>query len=800
MKIKKLALAAGLASASVLTVASCSGKDPKLAKTYRIATTLSPSNWNELTYQDNNDTQIMSYLSSSFFEYDYKFDSEGNIVKGDFVVKYGAATKLEDVTTKYAKDDKYDIPDSATSAYAYKITLRNDLKWNDGTPIKAEDFVYSMQEQLNPKFLNYRADSFYNGSTVIHNAENYVKQGQDTKASPNTVMKNNKQTLEEFLAANGTKKSYINWGATVEEVYENGAWRKATDADNKVVDTGLTVQQLYDVLQAKVGVELKYGTAFTDAFFKKYAYVDYKYGELSFDQVGIFKGDDDLELVLVLDSPLELLKADGSLSYKAAYNMSGLPLVKRDLFEKNKVEPVSGSTLWTSKYCSSVASTASWGPYKLTEFQAGKSYKLEKNENWYGYSLEENEGLYQTDVIACETITDYETQKLKFLAGELDEVGIDVSIAKDYRNSEQAVYTPSSYVGSLQLQSDADSLKKRESEGIDKEMLLNVKFRKAISLAFDRVAYTQTCTTSSKPGYGIFNSMHYYDVENGKAYRDTDVAKQTLCDIYGIDVTKFDSLDAAAASITGYDLTQAKALVNEAYQEALAAQTISSTDVVKLTVGTSAIDEASQRQFNFIKNTLEEMVKGTALEGRVTAELVDKGTKWAEDFRGGAYDICTGGWSGAAWDPGYFLLAYLSPEYMYSKAWKTDETMMTFTVRNGNLETGADVTETMSLMDWYDCLNGDPEASYDWSAGVIADDIRCELIAALEKQILQVYYTVPLLYNYSSALISYKIEYASRTYNTFMSYGGIKYMTYNYNDGDWAEFVNSQGGSINYTK
>lgn len=33
------------------------------------------------------------------------------------------------------------------------MTLRNDLKWDDGTPIKAADFVYTMMQQLSPKYL-----------------------------------------------------------------------------------------------------------------------------------------------------------------------------------------------------------------------------------------------------------------------------------------------------------------------------------------------------------------------------------------------------------------------------------------------------------------------------------------------------------------------------------------------------------------------------------------------------------------------------------------------------------------------
>ena len=45
---------------------------------YNTTTQTMPSNWNELTYADNNDTQIMSYIGSSFFDYDYKFEGDKN--------------------------------------------------------------------------------------------------------------------------------------------------------------------------------------------------------------------------------------------------------------------------------------------------------------------------------------------------------------------------------------------------------------------------------------------------------------------------------------------------------------------------------------------------------------------------------------------------------------------------------------------------------------------------------------------------------------------------------------------------
>jgi hypothetical protein len=153
-----------------------------------------------------------------------------------------------------------------------------------------------------------------------------------------------------------------------------------------------------------------------------------------------------------------------------------------------------------------------------------------------------------------------------------------------------------------------------------------------------------------------------------------------------------------------------------------------------------------------------------------------------------------GGWSGAAWDPGYFLLAYLSPDYMYSTAWDTSVETMEF-----EIDANKEGKEEFSLIRWYNILNG-MDDEYNWAAGQVEDNVRLTLIAALEKEILSVYYTVPLQNYYSATLISYKWEYASRDYNTFMGYGGLRYMTYNYTDEEWAQFCADNNYSIDYTE
>lgn len=784
-------------------------KDTLNGYTYNIYTDLSPSNWNELTYQNNNDVQIMNYIGSSFFQFNFKYDNNGKIINGEFEVEYAAATKLEDVSTSYV-GEKWGIEEGAKNR-AFKITLREDLRWDDGTPIKAGDFVYTMKEQLDPLAQHYRADSFYLGSTVIHNAEKYVKQGKFEWTPNGDDVSNLQHSLDSLVK--GTNGVYnlpngkkIKFSFNDELTYLDGdklndyseyldeeaynALIKLADEEGRVDVSDATIALFEQLINAD-----NWGNE-TAEYIQVYMVYENEYAAMNFDQVGIF-APSDYSLVVILDKELPLLTEDGMLTYQAAYNMSSLPLVKKDLFETNKVAPQVEGGLWTSTYNSSIKSSASWGPYKLTKFQAGKEYVLDRNQNWFGYTANLYPGQYQTDRIHAETIKEWNTAWLKFQAGEIDNIGIDVSIATDYKSSERAYFTPDDFVASLQLQSNKEALKNRETEGFNKTILSYLDFRKALSLSINRAEFAAQTTTSSLAGFGLFNSMHYYDVPNGRVYRNEAVAKEVLCDIYGINPNDYNTLEEAEKAITGLDLVQARQLVTSAYNEALAAGDIKATDKVKLTMGTGTINESVTRRFDYLKNAWLELVKTTPLEGRLEFEVVDKGESWANDFRSGGYDIVMGGWTGAAWNPGYFLLAYLSPNYMYSKAWKTDEAMLTFTMP-GVGENGEDITDTLSLIKWYNCLNGVQGAKYNWGQGSIDESKRLLLIAALEKEVLKVYYTVPLYNNFAASLNSYKVDYTTYTYNTFMSYGGIRYMTYNYDDAAWAKLVKSNNGELNY--
>ena len=46
--------------------------------------------------------------------------------------------------------------------------------------------------------------------------------------------------------------------------------------------------------------------------------------------------------------------------------------------------------------------------------------------------------------------------------------------------------------------------------------------------------------------------------------------------------------------------------------------------------------------------------------------------------------------------------------------------------------------------------------------------------------------------------MSYKCEYITYEYNTFMSYGGVRYMSYNFDDTEWTEWVKAHKGTLDY--
>ena len=779
--------------------------------TMREYTAQMPSQWCTILTSDNVNNAMESYFTSSFYEFNYKFDANGKIVPGAYTVEYSASTKLEDVTKKYA--GQYGLAADAEKGQAFAMTLRNDLKWDDGTPIKAADFVYTMSQQLSPKYLFATASNYYSGNYVIHNAQNYVKQGQkgwfdngnmNLAYSDLALGADGKYTLKGNECTIALKKPLV-WlqGNTLDsyvtnapQYFDTAAYASLlalADANGDVAVTAESLALLTTVITAKAAWgETKENTV-------GYMYVNYEYPAMDFSEVGYFVGDNEYELVMVIDGTLNPLDAEGNLTYEAGYYFSNWPLVKKDLWERCEDQ---SKTPYANSYCTTQEKSASWGPYKLTNYQDQKTYTVSRNDKWFGYGLEQYANQYQTDAIVTEKIEEWDTAWLAFQKGNLDGIGMNVKIAADYRTSKRAYFTPETWTFDLNIQSNANSRTDKRNN-----LLLNyADFRKAISLSLDRDDYCAKNNPSSQAALGLLNSMYYYDVENGKVYRESIQAKEAILNAYGatknadgswkVGETTYTDIEDALDATTGYNLTLARQLVENAIAQAKTDGKYSDGEEIILTYGIETQSADTDRVKNWFQAAFDNMTKGTSIEGTVKIEyFMFSSATWSEQFSAGEYDLCFGAWGNAAFNPAYLLCeTQISAENRYATNW--DPKTVSVTVKATPDDKHKDGLYTYNLEQWRLILQGKDGCPVNFKNFPMEDQLAA--LGAVETAILKVYYSIPVFSRYSASLMGYKVDYVSYEYNTFMGYGGIRYMTFNYDDTAWAEFVASNNNILNY--
>lgn len=785
-------------------------EDPKMY-TMREYTAQMPSQWCTILTSDNVNNAMESYFTSSFYEFNYKFDANGKIVPGAYTVEYSASTKLEDVTKKYA--GQYGLAADAEKGQAFAMTLRNDLKWDDGTPIKAADFVYTMSQQLSPKYLFATASNYYSGNYVIHNAQNYVKQGQkgwfdngnmNLAYSDLALGADGKYTLKGNECTIALKKPLV-WlqGNTLDsyvtnapQYFDTAAYASLlalADANGDVAVTAESLALLTTVITAKAAWgETKENTV-------GYMYVNYEYPAMDFSEVGYFVGDNEYELVMVIDGTLNPLDAEGNLTYEAGYYFSNWPLVKKDLWERCEDQ---SKTPYANSYCTTQEKSASWGPYKLTNYQDQKTYTVSRNDKWFGYGLPQYANQYQTDAIVTEKIEEWDTAWLAFQKGNLDGIGMNVKIAADYRTSKRAYFTPETWTFDLNIQSNANSRTDKRNN-----LLLNyADFRKAISLSLDRDDYCAKNNPSSQAALGLLNSMYYYDVENGKVYRESIQAKEAILNAYGatknadgswkVGETTYTDIEDALDATTGYNLTLARQLVENAIAQAKTDGKYSDGEEIILTYGIETQSADTDRVKNWFQAAFDNMTKGTSIEGKVKIEyFMFSSATWSEQFSAGEYDLCFGAWGNAAFNPAYLLCeTQISAENRYATNW--DPKTVSVTVKATPDDKHKDGLYTYNLEQWRLILQGKDGCPVNFKNFPMEDQLAA--LGAVETAILKVYYSIPVFSRYSASLMGYKVDYVSYEYNTFMGYGGIRYMTFNYDDTAWAEFVASNNNILNY--
>ena len=170
--VRKPALLALCSAALLVSFAACGKKPAASAEktyTYRIVTA-APHSWSPTDVQTNEDAEVINRTSAGLYEFAL------NDARDNFIVTCEMAADFpQDVTAEFAGNPLYGVPADATEGWAWRIPLNKDAKWENGTPINADTYLYSAQQYLNPEMKNYRAGTFYVDSLPLANGEAYYE-------------------------------------------------------------------------------------------------------------------------------------------------------------------------------------------------------------------------------------------------------------------------------------------------------------------------------------------------------------------------------------------------------------------------------------------------------------------------------------------------------------------------------------------------------------------------------------------------------------------------------------------------
>jgi oligopeptide transport system substrate-binding protein len=774
----KRVTAASLSLAMMMSLAACGSKTGTTTDTtttgseetsggtytYTYATS-SPSTWSPTDWQNEEEYTIQTFTCSFF--YDFVINEAGD---GYDIIPNAAADYPVDVTADLTAEQRelYGIDADADSGYAWTITLNPDVKWENGTAINADDYIYTLQQFLNPDMKNYRASSFYEGTTGLANAKSYYSAGGNLYTNASDVVESG-VTLEDLQAQGidlylNTGETCTWWGESMDDAYNDyGEYyftlEDGTDFFDKYeADTDILVDE--DVYADILYLNCTPGGDVEENWIQ-WCFTVEPAPETPWEDVGVIKNDD-YSLTFVFTNPITEFYVEYSLT---------IPLVNEELYEANKVTT---GDITKSSYGTTAESYMSYGPYTITSYQADKEMYLTKNENWHGYSMEQYAGKYQTTDIHVEYITENATILNLFLQGNLDTYGVDSEHMETYNNSDYIYFEPTTFTYVFTFNTDEEMLKQEDTDGVNHSILSLKDFREAISLSLDRQSFNTQCLAGSDPGYGLINYVYVCDPDTGELYRNSDYAKEAMCTLYGVD---------DESEVTGYDKDAAAALFQQAYEEAVSAGLMQATDTIQLDYHVYSDTTNNQNRVNFLQSSINAATVGTDLEGKITINLlVDE--EYYDNCQSGLCDIAFTAWGGEDMNPYAMMQCYTDPVYNLVYGYDGYSEMLTFTVEGEEI--------TMSAYDWYVELCEGTYATADL-------DVKNSILAQMEEQILSYYGMAPLSYYNEAVLYSQRIVLESDTYvNSLVGFGGLAGITYTMNDEEWAAYCAEQNNQLSY--
>lgn len=844
MKKNKLMVGAFALASTALLLTGCK-KTKSEEFTFHDYTSALATNWNPHTWETNADNSVLSYLSEGFVSLAPK-DTEA----GEYQWVFDMAESIEDVT-KDSKDalmkfhglseEQADafvgaITDEKPGQLVYQIKLRDDLKWDDGTEINADSFIKSAEHLLDPKMKNYRANLFVAGESAIVGGEGFFYQGSITfidnlsRGVPIITSvdelelvdgvyhrKDNGLRIEVRLndplmwLGGDSLKTYVEFFG--DQFFDLAIWGQllAAARNDKLEEANdpFILKLTEDNLELFMTFLDK--TATTDwqesrVDWVNYAFVEEEYPEVEFaETVGLYKPnkDDNLTFNYVMANRLD--KSQALVSFSSTW------LVHEDAYKANMSDV---GELTTTTYNTSLASTRSYGPYKLQSLEPSKQMVLVQNENWHGFTKGEDgkltsmtnfkvDGEFRPQYVTTKLVIDVldnAAAKQRFLAGKLSNYTPTADELPDYTLSDSLYQVDETYTMSYFFNTNLNHLKAMDqNEGNKNSVVLsNRTFRKAMSLAIDRAEFV-TKTAAYKPAYSLLNDLYYYDVWNNpkSVYRKSEPAMQAIVDLYGIEYGEgkaYATLEEAYKSVNGYNLTEAKLLMKQAFTELTEGENplYKAGEEIKIRIGytSGAIESTHQAQVSIIEKHINAALEGSGF-GKITLEPIGNLEDRYADVPAGKFAIGYGAWGGAAFYPFRNMQVYCDPDqYDVNEIANWDPTTEKLTISFDN--NGEEFEQTMTWQAWSNALVGNGQYAQE------SNEFKLKVTAIMEREYLDFYYRIPLASSTSAFLLSKQVKYYTEKYNIMYDFGGFRLLTFTMNDAEWAKFVKNSGGTLDY--
>ena len=783
--------------------------------TYNLYANSLPTSLNSHIYKSSdNASEIIKYTNLGLYSFDYNDSMDGFAIVPEMAAKMPV-----DVTADYV-GTSWNI-ESEETGRAYLIELRDDLAFENGDAITAYDFEESVKRLLNSEALNKRAEDLYSGDLKIAGAKNYSYAGRTVTYPANKAFESYSEELDSkliFTLAPGDAECYVRtWlGATssydAEKIASSliknyGYYMPEFTVEAALAMEGKTLAQIK--ADPALATAWESATEFAKALNSKYrelvfCIADIDYPVVNYDTVGV-KAISNTELVIVLDSPLEGFDLNRALC-------TDFGLVHIQTYDNCIAIDENG--VYSNTYGTSVETYKSFGPYKILSFDDNEIVLIKNNE-WYGFSDSAYEGTYQTTKIVIKKLDD-ESALDEFRKGNLDYLELDRDNIVEYVNSDSIHYVESGNNFFVEMNPNEEAYSKWDemNPGHNKSILTVKEFRMALSMSLDRQGFINATDPMGKVAIGWFSNVVCSDVNSGKVYRLDESAKDALLEFWNISSINigpgkiYADKDAAIAAIyeryeTSNCIDSAKAMFDIAYDVAISSGKYNGEDIIDICIGTPYLLGYYKKGYDFLKENWLNATVGTKLEGKINIYNYDtlSFSSFEDPLRANAVDVVfSTGWGVDVLDPYSYLWSYIDPSFKCDTSWDTKNTMMEFEIKG--------TVYSASYFDWSEAISGNEvvitnvltKETIKYSFGKNDNDSedRIKLLAALESAVLNRYSVIPLYTDATAHLISYKVNYQQNQYIYGIKYGGVKYITYTYNDSEWATYIENSGGALNY--